>query len=117
MRSLILASLVAALPISASAAPDGKAIFAARCAGCHSLTAKSGPAGPQLKGVVGRKIAGAPDFSYSPGLKAKAGTWTAANLDAYLSAPATFAPGTKMFARLADAAERAAVITYLKTVK
>jgi cytochrome c len=118
MRSLIIAAVAATLPISAlAAAPDGKAIFAARCAGCHALTAKSGPAGPQLKGVLGRKIAGAADFNYSAGLKAKTGGWAAQSLDSYLTAPATFAPGTKMFARLADPAERAAVIAYLKTVQ
>ena len=70
-----------------------------------------------LNHITGRKIAGAADFNYSTGLKAKSGAWSAQSLDTYVTAPATFAPGTKMFARLADPAERAAVIAYLKTVK
>ncbi|HZZ34981.1 MAG TPA: c-type cytochrome [Caulobacteraceae bacterium] len=117
MRALMIAATATLVATAGSAAAaDGKAVFAAKCAGCHVLTAKSGPAGPQLKGVFGRKIAGAADYSYSAGLKAKTGVW-GANLDAYLAAPASFAPGTKMFVRLADAGERAAVIAYLKTVK
>jgi cytochrome c len=118
MRVLLIAATAAMIATAGSAAAaDGKVVFAAKCAGCHALTAKSGPAGPQLKGVFSRKIAGAADYNYSAGLKAKAGAWGAANLDAYLAAPASFAPGTKMFVRLADAGERAAVIAYLKTVK
>ncbi len=117
MRALSIVALAALVSTSASAAPDGKAIFAARCAGCHALTDKSSPAGPQLKGIVGRKIAGASDFNYSPGLKAKPGVWADASLGAFIAAPAGFAPGSKMFARLAAPADRAAVIAYLKTVK
>ena len=37
--------------------------------------------------MVGRKIASAPDFPYSDALKAKAGTWTDASLDAFLLKP------------------------------
>lgn len=117
MRALSIVALAALVTTSAFAAPDGKAMFAARCAGCHALADKSAPAGPQLKGVVGRKIGGAADFNYSAGLKAKSGAWTDASLNAFIAAPASFAPGSKMFARLADPAERAAVIAYLKTAK
>ena len=53
---------------------------------------------------------------YSAGLKAKTETWTDANLDSFLSGPARFAPGTKMSVSLA-AADRTAVIDYLKTLK
>ena len=70
--------------------------------------------GPTLKGVAGRKIAGAPGFAYSAGLKARTGTWTDAGLDAYLANPAGFAPGTRMFARVAQPEARSAVIQYLK---
>lgn len=114
MRIALAAALVLASALPA-AAEDGKALFNAQCRSCHTLTGTSGPTGPTLKGVSGRKIAGAPGFAYSAGLKAKAGTWTDASLDAYLSAPSTFAPGTRMFARVAQPAARSAVIAYLKT--
>lgn len=113
--------LAAALAVSAFAAPalaqDGAALFNAQCKSCHTLTGTSSPAGPTLKGVSGRKAASAPGYAYSPGLKTKGGAWTDANLDAYLAAPATYAPGTKMFNRVANPQARAAIIAYLKTQK
>lgn len=103
---------------SAEDAAAGKAMFGARCGGCHSAeAAKSGPAGPSLKGVYGRRIASLPDFAYSAALKAKAGTWTAPELDAFLSSPVKFAPGGKMYAAVTDAKDRASLIAYLKTAK
>jgi len=105
---------LAALP---AAARDGAALFNGQCKSCHGVTAASGPAGPSLKGVYGRKIAGAPAYPYSAGLKAKAGTWGDANLDAFLANPAGFAPGGKMFVKVAKPEDRAALIAYLKTVK
>ncbi|HEX5379319.1 MAG TPA: c-type cytochrome [Phenylobacterium sp.] len=106
--------LLAAQPGLAHAA-DGAKIFQLQCKTCHQ--AKSTPAGPSLGGVAGRKIAGLGDYAYSPALKAKAGTWTDADLDAFLTAPAKFAPGNKMPAALPGAADRAAVIAYMKTLK
>lgn len=114
MRIALAAALVLASALPA-AAEDGQALFNAQCRSCHTLTGINGPAGPSLKGVAGRKIAGAPGFAYSAGLKARTGTWTDANLDAYLANPAGFAPGTRMFARVAQPAARSAVIQYLKS--
>src|SRR5690242_819294 len=115
MRRLILAATIALC--AGPALADGAALFAQKCAGCHTLAAKSGPAGPSLKGVAGRKVAGLGDFNYSAGLKAKGGTWTAAGLDAFLAAPAAFAPGSKMFVTVPAAADRAALVAYLQGLK
>src|SRR5262245_3090160 len=112
-----LATLIALALPGAALAADGKAVYAGKCAACHGAAGQGSFGGPALKGVFGRKIAGAPGYAFSAGLKAKTGTWTDANLDAYLAAPAKFAPGTKMFAGAPDAAERAAVIAFLKTLK
>lgn len=115
---MIRAALALACALSLGAglahAADGAKIFQLQCKTCHQ--AKSTPMGPSLAGVAGRKIAGLSDFAYSAGLKAKSGTWTDANLDAYLAAPAKYAPGTKMPAAVAAAADRAAVVAYLKTL-
>ncbi|MDO9336690.1 MAG: c-type cytochrome [Caulobacter sp.] len=109
------------LVLAATAAPafaqDGAALFNAQCKSCHTLTGTNGPAGPSLKGVAGRKLAGSPGYAYSKALSAKGGSWGDAQLDAYLSAPAAFAPGTKMFNKVADPKTRTAIIAYLKTQK
>ena len=114
MRLALAATLVLASALPALA-EDGQALFNAQCKSCHTLTGVNGPAGPSLKGVAGRKIAGSAGFAYSAGLKAKTGTWTDASLDAYLTNPSAFAPGTRMFARVAQPAARSAVIQYLKS--
>ena len=110
---LAAAGLIAASP---AVAADGAKTFQLQCKVCHQ--AKSTPMGPSLTGVAGRKIAGLADFKYSAGLAAKASmTWTDTNLEAYLAAPAKFAPGTRMPSGLAAPADRAAVIGYLKGLK
>ena len=60
---------------------------------------------------------GASAFAYSAALKAKEGTWTDANLDAYLKQPSAFAPGTKMLINVPNDENRAAIVSYLKTLK
>lgn len=113
-----LASFVALILVGAAApafAADGARTFQLQCKTCHG--AKSTPMGPSLAGVAGAKIAGKPDFAYSAGLKAKGGTWTDANLETYLAGPAKFAPGTKMMINVGNAADRTAVVAYLKTLK
>jgi cytochrome c len=117
MRLLLSATLALTAIAGSAAAQDGAALFNAQCKSCHTVNGANGPAGPSLKGVAGRKIAGSPGYAYSKALSAKGGTWTDAQLDAYLAGPATFAPGTKMFNKVADPKARAAVIAYLKTQK
>lgn len=92
----------------------------AKCKACH--TANPGGAngiGPNLAGVAGEAVAtGRGGFAFSDALKTKGGTWDDAALDAWLTNPKAFAPGTKMtFAGIADAQERANIIAYLKTAK
>jgi cytochrome c len=110
----MLAILAIALASPAHAA-DGARLFALQCKTCHG--AQSSVAGPSLNGVSGRKVAGAPGFTYSAALKAKGGTWTEASLDAYLAAPQAFAPGGRMAVAITAPGDRAAVIDYLKTLK
>lgn len=112
---LAATALLAILGAAPAQAADGARVFQLQCKTCHG--AKSTAMGPALAGVAGAKIAARSDFSYSPALKAKDGTWTDANLDAYLAAPAKFAPGTRMMVGVAKPDDRAAVIAYLKTLK
>jgi cytochrome c len=98
-------------------APSGDQLFRQRCAMCHSVDrARTTPLGPNLAGVVGRK-AGATTFAYSPQLKASGLTLNTATLDRYLAAPTRVVPGTKMVIAVPNAAERAALVSYLATVK
>ena len=71
--------------------------------------------GPDLGGIVDRPIAAGNGFPYSPALAALTGRWTEQNLDRFLAEPRGFAPGNTMqFSGLADPADRAALIAYLK---
>ena len=112
-----------AAPAAAAAvvgdAAKGQKSFA-KCASCHTIN--SGGAngmGPNLAGIFGEAVAqGRGGFAFSDGLKAKGGKWDEASLDAWLTSPSTYAPGTKMtFAGITDDQERANVIAYLKTAK
>ncbi|MGD9501562.1 MAG: c-type cytochrome [Methyloceanibacter sp.] len=90
---------------------------AKKCAICHSFD-KGGPnlIGPNLYGVLGRKVASHEGYEYSDALKTKDGTWDYALLDHMIENPNAFAPGTKMalFPGLPDAKERADVILFLR---
>ena len=90
---------------------------AKKCAACHTF-GKGEPnrVGPNLYGVVGRAKGTEGGFDYSAALKGKGGNWTVDDLNAFLTKPAGFAPGTKMtFAGLPRGSERADVIAYLNT--
>ncbi|SNS54570.1 c-type cytochrome [Sphingopyxis indica] len=94
----------------------GEQIFR-RCMACHTVD-KGGAngIGPNLHGVVGRAVAAHPGFSYSGAMKARGGVWDEAALDTFLADPMKTLPGTRMaFAGVIDAADREALILYLKT--
>jgi cytochrome c len=101
-----------------SVAVSGEDVFK-RCAVCHSVDqgGKNG-LGPNLHGISGRSVASMTGFSYSAALKSKGGNWDEASLDAFLTSPAKYAPGTRMsFSGLNKPEERKAVIDYLATLK
>jgi cytochrome c len=92
----------------------GETVFR-RCSACHVMEAGENRAGPYLHGVVGRDIAAAEGFSFSPALGGIDGVWDYEALYGFLRNPREWAPGTTMnFAGLASQAERANVIAYLE---
>jgi len=117
LTGLFLASTAHAA--DAADAQAGKRIFV-QCQVCHTIGPNAAiRIGPPLNGVVGRKWASYPAFSYSAGLVAgrdKGNAWDAATLDKWLANPRALVPGTRMtFLGLADPAQRQDVIAYLKT--
>ena len=92
---------------------SGATLFEDRCVMCH--VAAGGGQGPSLTGVIGRKAASAAGFHYSLALKASGITWTAAELNRFLSGPAKAVPGTAMAAVIADPRQRADLIAYLES--
>jgi cytochrome c len=103
---------------AAGDAANGKDIFS-RCSACHTVI-KGGPdgIGPDLFGIVGRKAASRPNFSYSPALKNSGIIWTPDKLDAWIASPAKLVPGNRMaFGGIADAKQRADLVAYLATLK
>ncbi len=94
----------------------GELIFA-NCSGCHQIAdGNSHGIGPDLARIVGRPIAESQGYSYSNALAKLEGKWTEKRLDEYLTSPQRFAAGTSMvFEGIADPADRAALIRYLKT--
>ena len=115
------AGAAAGVPIDAllaSASADRGAQVAKQCQACHNFEEGQGPKiGPDLYNVVGRKIASVSGFNYSSALKSKNGTWDFNALNAWLTKPSSYAPGTAMtFAGLSNDKQRADVIAYLDTL-
>jgi cytochrome c len=101
----------------ASASAERGAQTAKECEVCHNLAKGQGSkVGPDLYGVVGRKVASEPSFNYSTALKAKGGTWTFNALNTWLTNPRSDVPGTLMtFAGIASEKQRADVVAYLNS--
>jgi cytochrome c len=87
---------LAALCLATPAFADGDAVFQ-KCKPCHSIIApdghvvqKGGKIGPNLYGVIGRPVASAPGFDYSPAmqaLKATGAVWNPDSITAFLPDP------------------------------
>lgn len=101
----------------AKADPAQGKTLAKVCATCHVFDKGAAPkVGPNLYGVVGRPK-GSTEFAYSDAMKAKGGNWTFADLDAFITSPKSFVPGTKMgFGGEPKAEKRAEIIAYLRSL-
>lgn len=93
----------------------GEKVFA-KCKACHKVDGSNGT-GPYLNGVVDRAKAHVEGFGYSDALMAMSSeTWEPAKLNAFLTNPKKYAPGTKMsFAGLPKETDRANLIAWLAT--
>jgi len=88
-----------------------------KCTACHTINAGGANGlGPNLHGVVGKPHGAHPGFAYSDALKSVPGVWDWKALDAWLTSPRKYAPGTKMtFAGLGNPQDRANLLLYLNS--
>ena len=106
-----------AVMLASSAAADDAALFTP-CRACHSLdpAAKVMP-GPNLAGLIGRKVAGDPAFDYSPVLRQareEGRIWAREALETFLADPEAMFPAMWMSAQgIRDAAERRALARFI----
>ena len=98
----------------AADAVHGEEIYNSRCIACHSPDANR--VGPKHRGVVGRTAGTVPDFNYSKAVKSSGVVWSEETLDKWLTNPQAFIPGQRMNFKVADPADRADLIAYLKTL-
>jgi cytochrome c len=74
--------------------------------------------GPNLRGVVGRRSGTLQGFNFSAPMKAAGIVWSRESLDRYLTDVQASVPGSMMtYPGVPDAAERAAIVSYLETLK
>jgi cytochrome c len=109
------AAVLALLPKADADAGGG--VFK-KCLSCHTPE-KGGKdlVGPNLWGVVGRKVASSPTFAsrYSDAMKSHGGEWTFESLAKYLHKPSQAVPGNKMlFDGVSDNTDLADLLAFLR---
>lgn len=102
-------------------AEAGEGLFR-QCASCHQVgDGAQNRTGPILTGVVDRAAGMVEGFRYSNPMQAAAGeglVWSTEELHAFLENPRAYMRGTRMaFRGVADEADRAAIIEYLRSVE
>jgi glucose/arabinose dehydrogenase/cytochrome c2 len=104
---------------TAANATRGKAVFKQSCLLCHTAEAtdEGGAQGPSLIGLMGRRAASAPGFSYSQALRKSQLTFDAATLDRFLASPTSVVPGTSMPISTPSAEDRQDLIAYFSSLK
>ncbi len=125
VRALLALGLLLVSACQASVDGDakkGKVAFTVKCALCHQVGEGAKPLiGPPLNGIVGHKAGAFPGFAYTPGFKENFAdtTWSDKNIDPWIADPKALVPTSPMalaFAGIPEAAERADIIAYLKTI-
>lgn len=105
----------------AKADPAKGAAGVKACLACHNFEkGQPNKVGPAMYGIVDRAKGAVAGFNYSAALKeraAKGEKWGYAELDGFIANPKAYMPGTAMaYAGLADAAKRADVVAYLRSL-
>ena len=112
--ALVAPSAVLSSEAKAQGEQEGQALFQKRCTGCHALDADH--EGPRLRGVVGRAAGTVKTFQYSEALKNAKHTWDEANLNNWLTDTESVVSDNDMSFRVPKQEERAAIISYLRSL-
>jgi len=124
-RTLILSAMIitaatwssAAFPSSGGSAAKGKVAYQ-DCTACHGTRGQGSDAAPNIRNMVGRKVAGDPGFAYSGALRRHGGVWTEDRLVAFLLRPQATVKGNRMpYDGAASPAQAQDLVAYLKTMK
>ena len=100
-----------------TAVSDGEALFASRCARCHSVRTPRHGSGPHLAGVVGRRAGEVSGYNFSAAFNTLAQIWTPESLVRFLSDPEEFAPGNRMPDTGVSQAQARMIADYLENVQ
>lgn len=88
-----------------------------KCAACHTIAqGAANGIGPNLWATMGKPHGNVAGFPYTDALKSVPGNWDFKAMDAWLTSPRKYAPGTKMtFAGIGNAQDRANLLVYLNS--
>jgi cytochrome c len=111
--------VVAAAGADDAAVARGEKVFQ-YCYSCHSVEpGEMNLPGPNLRGIVGDKIAARAEFEYSPAMRAFATRdrrWSEELLDRYIARPQEVVPKTSMaFFGISEPDDRADLIAFLRS--
>ena len=116
----VMAFALAAPAPATAQSPSGDAAAGERtfrqCAACHSVEPDQNRAGPSLFGVYGRSAAAVEGFRYSAAMREADIVWNGEALQAFLTDPRGFLPGTSKRIALRDPADADDLIAYLRTL-
>jgi len=105
----------AAFYLQTADAARGERVFA-KCSGCHTVNqGGANGIGPNLWGTMGETVAtGHGGYAFSDPLRSHGGRWDWDTMNAWLTSPRDFAPGTRMtFNGLSSGQDRADVMLFL----
>ena len=113
----VMAACLLSVPVAA--APLSRPAAFSPCAICHVTTqGQKSTIGPNLFGVTDRRSGDLAGYAYSPAMKGSGLKWTPEKLTAFITAPQTIVPGTKMaFGGLKDPEMVRDVVEYLESLK
>ncbi len=121
LRCAVLACALAFVPaaVAGQGSPAAGADVFQRCTLCHTINKDEGnKIGPNLFGIVGRKVGTAPGFAYSAALKDSGIVWTDAKLKEWVGGPQKMVPGTSIvLVGSLDGQQTDDLIAYLNTKK
>ena len=100
-------------PAHGADAARGRKLYESRCIDCHSLDENR--AGPAHRDLFGRKAGSVKGYEYSEAVRKSTVMWDDKTLDRWLANPEKLIPGQKMGFSVADPADRADIIEYLRT--